>query len=261
LKVVLITAVHGRHVIVERMLRHHAKVAEQLKDCCELSIVAAMSPEDAPTLFPVCSQLGIISTACTNHPVSRKWQLALSLAKHLLEPDAVIILGSDDFANESYFRQAVNRIKAGSQGCGPDSVWFYSQPSGTMGLWRGPMRLSTVVSATKDPANRAVTIQHSDLPAGAGRILSRRLLDAIDWQLWNFDRDSALDTYSSLAILNRVHMKLDILRVDSMPGAAIIDVKNGDNMHDWRDLPFSHVVEPEPAKELLRQLDLEVCAG
>lgn len=247
LRLAIITAIHGRHRVVEAMLRHHVRLAAQVADCCELSVVAVMSPSDAAALFPVCDELGILRSAWQNNPVSRKWQGALTLARHMLNPDAVMVVGSDDFINEAYLRHAVARLKSGVQGCGPDSVWFYSIPGGPLGLWRGPMTIE------RSPEHSVA------LPAGAGRVLSRGLLDALEWQLWDFDRDTALDTHSSRRIIERTNSSMSIIRMDSVPGAAIVDCKNGCNIHAWSAIPYSHVVESAGARELLQQVGLGVC--
>ncbi len=240
--IILLTAIHRRHEVAERMLRHHADVAARLQDVCRLKLAAVCSPEDAGFLGPLAKELDVFWRDQANRPLSTKWQRGLGFAADAIDCDAVMILGSDDFANEAFFRLAVDRLEKGSDGFGPDSIWFYQQSSGALGRWQGPM---TVEAGDSFP-----------VPAGAGRVFSRKLLDAVRWRLWEFSCNASLDTYCS-KLLNKTGRRLEILPMADHPEAAIVDVKDGHNLHPWTRFDFAEVLPADAAAAQLEKLKLQ----
>jgi len=241
--IVLLTAVHGRHDVAERMLRHHAAVAEGLADCCRLRLAVVCSPEDQRFLGALGGDLNLFWRFLDNRPLSTKWQRGLEFVADAIDADAVMILGSDDFANEAYFRLAAEKLAAGSAGFGPDSIWFHQRSTGALGRWVGPLWIDN--AAEKYP-----------IPSGAGRVFSRKLLDAVRWRLWDFTANAALDTHCSM-LLNKTGRRLDCLPMAEHPDAAIVDVKDGRNLHSWSCFDFAEILDRDAARAKLQELGLE----
>jgi len=240
--IVLLTAIHRRHGVAERMLRHHAAVAAGLQDVCRLRLAAVCSPEDAPFMERMATELDLFWIEQSNWPLSKKWQRGLEFAADAVAADAVMVLGSDDFANEAYFRLAVERLGDGCPGFGPDSLWFQQQSTGALGRWVGPLWIES--GAERFPA-----------PAGAGRVFSRGLLEAVRWRLWEFTCN-ALDTYCS-KLLNKSGHRLEVLPMADRPASAIVDLKDGRNLHPWGRFEFAEVLTADEAQTKLRELNLE----
>jgi hypothetical protein len=230
---VLLTAIHGRHLVAAAMLRHAAACAAFLAPRHTLRIVAVLSEDDIEGMAPVLKAVGANWCIAANKPVSWKWQRGLDYAR-TFNPDAVCILGSDDFATPAYWSAALDAVQAGSEGVGPDSVWMLDSESGDLGRWQGPQ---------KDADGMRY-------PCGAGRVFSRDLLDRLGWMLWPFRADIALDAGSWDVIRSR-QGTLANLEVAMIPGAAIVDFKNGANLHSFNEIPFREFIERIPARARL----------
>jgi len=197
-KLVVVVALWRRPALAEAMLRHTLSVLPP-----GAQIVAVRSPED-PAPAPIVS--GVTYCEAPNRPLGRKWNAGLAVAR-TLDPDAVMILGSDDFASASVFRSAVLAVPHvadtwGLLGC---YVWRAADERALM--WHGY------------PAG---TPRHGET-IGSARAFSRAVLDRADWKLWPDDADRGLDA----ACKRRLSVDPDRARVASLfSDLALIDVKS-----------------------------------
>jgi hypothetical protein len=113
-----------------------------------------------------------------NLPLSEKWDAGLKFTEEFA-PDAVIILGSDDFISPSTIRELVGRISRGWLMTGLMDMHILDSESKRLFHWNG--------YSVSTPHRKWETI-------GLGRCLSRKLLDKVDFSLWGYERiDSGLD--------------------------------------------------------------------
>jgi hypothetical protein len=237
MQIVLLTAIHGRHNISSLMLAHYANMRNLLP--YELKIVAVMSPDDITRMAGVCDYSGCDWMVSANYPVSVKWQAGLHYVKTLYPKcDAVTIYGSDDFASLGYMRACQGAL-ATSRGFGPDLVHFLDGSSGQVARW---------------------DTRPTGIPAGAGRVFSRDLLQQVNWCLWPEARSSGLDSLCS-RVLGRHGVKLDFVPMAKTDKAYIIDVKTGKNIHHWRDFGFQDIVSAEEAKHITESCGLAIQAA
>lgn len=133
---------------------------------------------------------------CDNQPLGRKWNTGL---QSFTDVDAVMIVGSDDFIPLSYVETAIERIKKGAdvvQGKG-----LYIHQDGKL-HWCYPGA------------------------PGAGRVISRRILERADWRLWEDGMERFLDS-SAQTVLQKCRARR--IRLENAP---ILDVKTDVNL--WR---------------------------
>lgn len=227
MQICLITAIHGRHELAARMLAHYAGMRDRLPYALE--IVACMSPEDIRGMAGNCDTAGVEWLACNNWPVSAKWQSSLNYALTMFQRmDALMIMGSDDFASESYMLHVPKIIEAGSPAFGPDIVHFYDVATGNL------VRFDT---------------RPGGIPAGAGRVITRDTLCRAKWCLWPRPQNRALDALCSRT-LGRHGIAIDFVDMDGSE-AYVIDVKNGHNIHGIEEFPAENIVEKERAEQIV----------
>lgn len=102
-----------------------------------------------------------------NRPLGEKWNSIIRKSRQT-NPDAVMIVGSDDLVSENWVAHVCELVASGVDLVGAHE--FYMADGGSGQLRR--LRLRT----------------------GAGRTFSRKLLDMMEWQLWTDDIDDGLDS-------------------------------------------------------------------
>ena len=119
----------------------------------------------------LANETGAIYIQRPNHWLSHKWQGGIDAARDL-GADAVLICGSDDWLCPDYVDE-FRRV------WGESPFEVYGRPD-----W--------YVLDTHDP--EILHVRYLDgRVLGAGRVLTKRLLDRIGWKPYGFDRDSGLE--------------------------------------------------------------------
>ena len=117
-----------------------------------------------------------------NQPLGRKFNAALSMAREL-EPDGVLVLGSDNICGIEMIEAWDRAIEAGWDLCGiTDSTQWI--PHKGLFYWPG--------------YGENCNAKREGETAGSGRCYSRKLLEACDWQLWDPDLTMSLDYSATL---------------------------------------------------------------
>lgn len=229
----LITA-HGRHDLAKAVLRHTAGLRDALRPEIALDVMIAMSRTDVSGIVPVCEGLGFARIVKENEPVSRKHQAGLeAIRKRFPSCQGVVLGASDDFFSAEYLRLIAGYAAAGKS-AGPDRVYILDEATGTMGLWDKPFILRTGLR----------------IPVGPGRLFGRRLLEAVEWQVWPFDANCALDTLSA-EHLERRGQRLLIVELGDKPWAVTLDVKpaGGPSITSWQRLIECGMPRVTPARK------------
>ena len=137
-----------------------------------MPVVVAVSDDGGER---IAQEYGLTYVRTENRPLGAKHNAALALAR-AMDPDAVVILPSDDFINPAY----VEAVRASDAPyIFPASIGIYDQPTGRACLMRW---------------NRGDTLLY-----GAGRVVSRSVLQAVPL-LWNPIRLKGLDQDSHCTI-------------------------------------------------------------
>lgn len=113
-----------------------------------------------------------------NNPLSKKWNAGLRKTKEM-DPDVVIVLGSDDFLSPSTIRSLCESISEGRLMSGLMDMHILDSKKEKMYHWNGYVM--------SNPLRKWETI-------GMARCLSRRLLEKVDFSIWEEeDIDKGLD--------------------------------------------------------------------
>lgn len=175
MRIGLLTAIWRRPRITLLVLRHYAELHVRGVEFVRVGVITLGDPEpcDLPEGWWV---------ACAdNEPLGRKWNAGMQAMREL-EPDAVVITGSDDLLNAQYFRTIVKLLKTGADFIELQGFYFYDVETGAC-------------------------IHHETKRPGAGRCLSSRILDQVDWRPWEDDVD--------------INLEGSMYRVFGFPGVAV----------------------------------------
>lgn len=243
IEIAYMTTIHGRHEVALPLLGHLAALRDMLSGEIALRPYAVISPGDISGVITALDRHGMDFLVAQNKPVSKKHQAGLSAIRELFpKADAFMYAGSDDFLSAAWIRHAAARLAADpAAGFGPDCAWFIEAATGSMAFMDTPM-----------------SIPHAGrIPYGAGRTLGRRLLDRLDWELWPFERNSGLDTHSSMH-MERCGIHLDTIALRDIPDAALVCIKTGGNIHSWQELsPAMKPIGDAEAAEVCRRVSLD----
>jgi hypothetical protein len=108
-----------------------------------------------------------------NRPLGRKWQVGVNIARKM-NPDALVILGSDDLLHDYYLRTALSKINQGYEFVGTTHWYNYD-------VKRNEVMHCNYVGMNKD------------FPIGSGKVYSKKVLDSIGWKLFDTNADRKLD--------------------------------------------------------------------
>lgn len=148
----------GRPRLTEIVLRHNRSLFDR--------IAAVRSPEDPD---PAPDVEGVEYVEHPNNPLSEKWAAGV---RALADCDAVMILGSDDLVNAAFVAAVRGLMEDGYDYVQPGGLWVY-EPATMRCMYAEAMRI------------------------GAGRTLSRAMLDLVEWNPWPRSHigkvDSAMD--------------------------------------------------------------------
>lgn len=171
-RLALLTCVWQRPALTEIVLGYYQGLQTRLADRLELILVAVGSEAEASRQR--CERCGFEYHEFPNQPLSDKWEHGLQhIRRH--QPDAVVIVGSDDLLSESLLRGYCELLDQGVLFCGlPDGVFFDLQQPAESVYWRG---YGGKTSEHGMPWRLNETI-------GMGRLLARPLLEYLDYSLW-----------------------------------------------------------------------------
>ena len=193
----IVSALWGRPRISGAVLHYYGNL---VLSGIDTTLVAARSPEDPA---PAPGVKGWHYAEAPNEPLSDKWNAGMRLMQEL-SPDAVMITGSDDVISAPYIEAAAAEIAKGADYAYFDTLCCYD--------------MDTCRAYLSNPARM-----------GAGRVLSRRLLDECDWRPWpsGLERrlDGGMDEKLSPSLLGQ-----RIIRADHVDGALCVDLKSSGNM-------------------------------
>jgi len=161
---------------------------------------------------------------CVNVPLGNKWQMGIEAARDL-DVDAVLILGSDTWLTPDWIKFCASKIKDGADLVG--KIRWYS---------------------CNLKVQQSIEIIHcgyhtspaADYPVGGGRMISKRILDKMNWQLYPKDIKRCLDIASAKQ-MNVHNPRIDIFNTNKH---KIMGIKG-----PWPTLnPFSRLKKASNSK-------------
>ncbi len=174
-KITILTAIWKRPKIVKIFLESYlilkAEVARKYPHI-ELNLVIVKSGgEKIPSYVTTCDY--------PNDNLVDKWNNGALACRG---SDYVIMLGSDDIIHISYFDQVFHRILNGFEYIYVLDFYFFDTVSKKMLYWAGYEQ------------NNNPNAYQRGAACGAGRVLSKRLMEELNWKPWQSERKIGLDT-------------------------------------------------------------------
>ena len=221
MKIAIVTGAYKRHDLFQLFCSYY----EQLQKKIPFTLIVACSETQTSR---IAQHYGHTAFIVNNHPLARKFNMAAQYAEGA---DYCIMLGSDDFLSEATLRHYVTLFEQGHDYIGVLDWWFYNSLNGEALYWAG---------YNKD-ANRGHT-------CGAGRAISKRLMQAVGWQPWEQGYDKILDTGMDVRLAKVEHTK----HVFNLKEAGLfgLDIKTEENMTKFARWPNT---VPVNAAELLEK--------
>ena len=142
-----------------------------------------------------------------NQPLAAKMNATTLKAKES-NPDYVICMGSDDVLHPSAMVHYLEWMNKGYDFIGCQDFYFYDMQSGKSLYWGGYM----------ERYRRMHT-------AGAGRCISRKLMERWNWQPWTVGDDAMLDN----SMQGKIRGKQRVLNLKRL-NAYALDIKSVENM-------------------------------
>lgn len=209
---VAISAAHGRHAVTRAWAEHTASLGFD-------AVCLAITEGDDENI-DTCMQFGFIGQAEPNDPLSGKFNTALRIAI-AKGATRIMILPSDDFASQAWVDEARS------------STIDYAYPH-TCGIF----------DAYTQQAYKITKLSFGTLKFGAGRVVSRKVVEACGGTLWPENHNRGLDG-ASHEIIKRAGFTHTVVET---PGIPITDVKTKDNLWTYNTwLGSGSSVSPDEA--------------
>ena len=211
MKVVILTAVWKRHKLFEIFRQG----IERVKRNTEHEIVLV-------TIGSEKKEFSSNHIETNNFPLSNKWQTGLTAIREL-NPDYVLMLGSDDFICSNLLDVYTDEMEKGTDLIGLLDCYFFDARVNKLNYWVGYRN-----------HRRGESI-------GMARMISKKLLDRLDWKVWHKPLNKGLDG-EMMRVFKRLPFTQAMFSCKEQNIMAV-DVKtkvNVSNINTYRDL---HLVD------------------
>jgi len=209
-RIVIVTAVYKRYELTKYVMEYYSHMRDILKDVIELDMVVVGSEGEISRL-PVVNN-GFHYVEYANTPVSQKFNRGF-IESQKYNPDAVLLIGSDDLINYNmflYYNKVINEYDYDLFGF--EDFYIYDLIYNKMYYWGG------------------YTNKRKGEPISLGRLFNRKLLERIDYNLWNdIMINTGLDGYS-YRYLQSMDSKIVVNKMSDSIGGMMVDIKTYENM-------------------------------
>lgn len=161
---VVLIATHEREEITTKNIK-------SLEGKCRIILVCSTKLE-----LEYYKKLGVTVILEPNKPLGRKWQCGVNVSVNM-EPNPLIILGSDDFITDDYWNVLKTKIAEGYEFIGTTSWYNYDYH-----------RLYIC----------KYTNRNEDFPIGSGKAYSLKGLKKIRWKVFDTEAERKLDDRGTL---------------------------------------------------------------
>ncbi len=174
---IVIMALWKRAYVARFVLHHLNNQRRRLAEHLSLEVLVVGS--EGAVSEQLATAHGAYYIEHANHPLGAKWNAVLAAAREH-DPDAVMVLGSDNMVNDALLRTWADEIRDGIDYIGLLDNHMYRPSSDTLLYWAGY-------------PDTAANICRVGEPIGSARCFSRALLDRVGWALWDGSLSSSLD--------------------------------------------------------------------
>jgi|TARA_B100000315_G_scaffold141551_1_gene130581 hypothetical protein len=185
--IALITAVWKRPELTGLVLNRFKNIKFELSNKINLELIAVGSEGDASRRL--CESRGFFYVEYENVPLNRKYNAACRTAKQF-DPDAVFRIDSDDWITGDIFDRYLEILKNGVDAVGLLDIYFLDLSDFKLGKWDGYGFFNNKVDRYEAWRRKLKGRTH-----GVARCFSRRLMEKINWELWDeeLELNSGLD--------------------------------------------------------------------
>lgn len=208
MKLAIVTGAYRRHELLDLFCRYYQRLQRKI----DFELIIACSEVHTRNIAKFYGHTAFI---VNNQPLTRKFNMAAQYAEGA---DYVLMIGSDDFLTEATLKHYIGIFETGVDYVGVLDWWFYNSLNGEALYWKG----------YNQNANRGHT-------CGAGRGISGRLMDAVDWQPWAHGYDKILDTGMDVRLSKVEHTK-HVFNLNET-GLFALDIKTEENMTKFAAWP------------------------
>ena len=248
--IAVLTCLWRRPELARLVLRRYTRIATDLQGTARLSFLAVGSEGRASERLAKSEGWSYVEAA--NKPLGRKWNVGMRAVRDRLSPDAVVIVGSDDWINTAVFEHYVRSLAAGKRFIGFSDIYFlYWKKMKTLyfGGYTHPSRIGEAL--------------------GLGRCLHRDVLDKIKWKPWWESKNNGLDLTMTKTLRSVFSVK-ELARISDVRkmvdvGGVLLDIKTpvgickvhsylGSKASKWDDTKRVLSAFPEDERDVLLAL-------
>jgi glycosyltransferase involved in cell wall biosynthesis len=161
-------------------------------------------------ILKTCLDYGLQYKEYDNLPLGRKWNFGAAWARES-DPDYLMIVGSDDIISNDTFDALYQLMHRDYDFAGLLDLFIYQAGDEKIKYWNG------------------YEGERKGEPIGAFRVLSRRTLDRINWELWDNELNMSLDGSMTRRIKALPELKTASV-ILSKKGGFALDIKAGRNI-------------------------------
>lgn len=226
--IVLFLCVWKRPLLTEFVLSYYSGIRGSLLVEHGIHLHIFVTGSDNTTTAHLATRYGAGHADHPNSPLGAKHNLGLrSLRDHFIQrartsaissnarlPDAVAIAGSDDLLNTAFFvhaRVLMTRLVGRRHVVGLRDLYFFDLFTQRLVYTRGYREFRTPISGT----------------LGCGRVFSWAMLETIEWDMWDSERERGLDQSAIRNVMKRVPLVGEISEAVAgrEHGIVAVDVK------------------------------------
>jgi len=204
----------------------------------EINFVVIVSGSEGVLSKHLVERYGFLYIEKPNEPLAEKFNATTRAAK-LVNPDYVLCLGSDDIIHPSLMKLYIKHMIQGYDFIGILDMYFWDAVSGKCLYWGG----------YRDARRKNHT-------AGAGRLISKRLMESWGWSPWENKHSKVLDNSMQEKLLRIPHSQALINIKNS--NAFALDIKSDVNMTPFNQWDNSEFINPKIIQQQFQYLP--ICA-
>jgi glycosyltransferase involved in cell wall biosynthesis len=195
---------------------------------------------DEADIWDMCKKMGIHFIQVPNIPLGHKWQTGIDYCKKQADCEAFLYLGSSDWISNNWCEVMLKHLDGGYHMAGVEDIYFldiqkYNHKQ--MLYWPGYVG------------------EREGETIGTGRMLSRKGLDLIGWDVFDRELHNSLDA----CMMNRLWRKRAKVKVDDKSNIFCLSLSTykWENKHQFRDMSLMGHVERmshENMEELIKKI-------
>jgi hypothetical protein len=211
IKLAIVTGVWKRPEVFEMF----AKGVHELESACpQFEIITIVAGSEGPKTRRMVEAHGFKYIEVANDPLAAKMN-ATTLMAQQLNVDYVLCLGSDDVVSPGLMREYEKHMRKRVDYIAVTDFYFYDTVTRSAAYWGG----------YRDERRKGHT-------AGAGRVISRRLMAAWNWRPWELKHNHVLDNSMQEKLLRTKHSSAIFSMKER--GVYALDIKSDTNMTPFK---------------------------